>query len=164
MYRELIDFALKLSYVLQPEKRKQRSFFVTLKPQMLSYPAVFMGMGEPMLNISQVVQATVFLMEGVGIGARHITISTVGVPNSIMKLAGHKLQITLAVSLHAPNQKLREEIVPRLVAVTYKTPLSVQNAGPVSGASLVHHTIGLSQLMLSSLFKPVPLGKFCRAS
>ncbi|KAI9102100.1 hypothetical protein K1719_023610 [Acacia pycnantha] len=63
---------------------------------------VFMGMGEPMLNMKRDVQ----------IGQRMITISTVGVPNTIKKLASHKLQSTLAVSLHAPNQKLREMIVP----------------------------------------------------
>ncbi|XP_028081264.1 uncharacterized protein LOC114282726 isoform X2 [Camellia sinensis] len=50
--------------------------------------------------------------QDVQIGQRMITISTVGVPNTIKKLASHKLQSTLAVSLHAPNQKLREKIVP----------------------------------------------------
>ncbi|XP_054788756.1 uncharacterized protein LOC129294419 isoform X3 [Prosopis cineraria] len=50
--------------------------------------------------------------QDVQIGQRLITISTVGVPNTIKKLASHKLQSTLAVSLHAPNQKLRESIVP----------------------------------------------------
>lgn len=52
-----------------------------------------------------------------GIGARHITISTVGVRNKIAELAQHKLQCTLAVSLHAPNQALRASIVPRWVCV-----------------------------------------------
>ena len=74
---------------------------------------VFMGMGEPMLSMRSVLAANKFLTEDVGIGARHITISSVGVPNSIMKLASHKLQNTLAISLHAPTQELREQIVPR---------------------------------------------------
>lgn len=73
---------------------------------------VFMGMGEPMLNLKAVLEAHRCLNKDVQIGQRMITISTVGVPNTIKKLASHKLQSTLAVSLHAPNQKLREKIVP----------------------------------------------------
>ncbi|KAK9126957.1 hypothetical protein Scep_015803 [Stephania cephalantha] len=73
---------------------------------------VFMGMGEPMLNLKAVLGAHRCLNKDVQIGQRMITISTVGVPNTIKKLATYKLQSTLAVSLHAPNQKLREKIVP----------------------------------------------------
>ncbi|KAI3439595.1 Radical_SAM domain-containing protein [Psidium guajava] len=73
---------------------------------------VFMGMGEPMLNLKSVLEAHRCLNKDVQIGQRMMTISTVGVPNTIKKLASHKIQSTLAVSLHAPNQKLRESIVP----------------------------------------------------
>ncbi|XAR66277.1 23S rRNA (adenine(2503)-C(2))-methyltransferase [Bertholletia excelsa] len=73
---------------------------------------VFMGMGEPMLNFKAVLEAHQCLNKDVQIGQRMITISTVGVPNTIRRLASHKLQSTLAVSLHAPNQALRERIVP----------------------------------------------------
>ncbi|CAK8538158.1 unnamed protein product [Lathyrus sativus] len=73
---------------------------------------VFMGMGEPMLNLKAVLEAHHCLNKDIQIGQRMMTISTVGVPNTIKKLASHKLQSTLAVSLHAPNQKLRETIVP----------------------------------------------------
>ncbi|XP_024031039.1 uncharacterized protein LOC21394027 [Morus notabilis] len=73
---------------------------------------VFMGMGEPMLNMKAVLEAHRCLNKDVQIGQRMITISTVGVPNTIKRLASHKLQSTLAISLHAPNQKLREAIVP----------------------------------------------------
>ncbi|KAJ9160131.1 hypothetical protein P3X46_025562 [Hevea brasiliensis] len=73
---------------------------------------VFMGMGEPMLNLKSVLEAHRCLNKDVQIGQRMITISTVGVPNTIKKLASYKLQSTLALSLHAPNQKLRETIVP----------------------------------------------------
>ncbi|XP_048421051.1 probable dual-specificity RNA methyltransferase RlmN isoform X2 [Pyrus x bretschneideri] len=73
---------------------------------------VFMGMGEPMMNLKAVLEAHQCLNKDIQIGQRMITISTVGVPNTIKKLASHKLQSTLAVSLHAPNQKLRETIVP----------------------------------------------------
>ncbi|XP_057724811.1 uncharacterized protein LOC130940627 [Arachis stenosperma] len=73
---------------------------------------VFMGMGEPMLNLKAVLEAHHCLNKDIQIGQRMMTISTVGVPNTLKKLASHKLQSTLAVSLHAPNQKLREKIVP----------------------------------------------------
>jgi len=73
---------------------------------------VFMGMGEPMMNLKEVVKAEQFLNKDLGIGARHITISTVGVPNTIRRLSEHNLQVILAVSLHAPNQELREQLIP----------------------------------------------------
>jgi len=73
---------------------------------------VFMGMGEPMLNIPSVMAAHRSMNEDLGIGARSITISSVGVPNSLQKLARHDLQSTLAISLHAPDQQLREQIIP----------------------------------------------------
>lgn len=74
--------------------------------------AVFMGMGEPLLNVRAIVEAVRILNLHLGIGGRSITISTVGVPNAIAMLAEHKLQATLAVSVHAPNQALRERLVP----------------------------------------------------
>jgi len=73
---------------------------------------VFMGMGEPLLNVPNVLKAHEALNKEIGIGARHITISTVGVRGSIEKLAHAQLQSVLAVSLHAPNQELRETIIP----------------------------------------------------
>ena len=73
---------------------------------------VFMGMGEPMANINQVVSAVKSLNQDVGIGARSLTVSTVGIPGKIQQLAQHKLQIVLAVSLHASNQALREQLIP----------------------------------------------------
>ena len=73
---------------------------------------VFMGMGEPMHNMRGVVPALKFFNDDLGIGARNITVSTVGVPNTLARLAQHKLQSVLAVSLHAPTQELRQRIVP----------------------------------------------------
>ena len=73
---------------------------------------VFMGMGEPMANINEVVAAVKSLNQDVGIGARSLTISTVGIPGKIQQLAQHRLQIVLAVSLHASNQDLREQLIP----------------------------------------------------
>lgn len=73
---------------------------------------VFMGMGEPLLNIENVLGAVRSINEDIGIGRRYITISTVGIPGRIHKLAEHHLQATLAVSLHASNQKVREQLIP----------------------------------------------------
>ena len=73
---------------------------------------VFMGMGEPLINGENVVAAVQCLNHDIGIGQRSITVSTVGIPGQIRRLAQHHLQITLAVSLHASNQSLRTELIP----------------------------------------------------
>ncbi|MCS6783411.1 MAG: 23S rRNA (adenine(2503)-C(2))-methyltransferase RlmN [Gloeomargarita sp. SKYBB_i_bin120] len=73
---------------------------------------VFMGMGEPLLNVEAVVQAVRRLNEDCGISQRAMTISTVGVPQQILRLAQAQLQVTLAVSLHAPTQDLRQRLIP----------------------------------------------------
>ena len=73
---------------------------------------VFMGQGEPLLNYDEVIKAIELIKDSVGIGARHITLSTSGIVPQIRKLADEKLQITLAVSLHAPDQRTREILVP----------------------------------------------------
>ena len=76
---------------------------------------VFMGMGEPLTNISAVMQAARILAApwGLGISARKITISTVGIPRAIHRLADElNLPVTLALSLHAPDDKLRRELIP----------------------------------------------------
>jgi 23S rRNA (adenine2503-C2)-methyltransferase len=75
---------------------------------------VFMGMGEPFVNYDAVWQAARKMTDprGFGLGARHITISTVGITNGIEKMAREDLQISLAVSLHAPNDELRNTLVP----------------------------------------------------
>ena len=75
---------------------------------------VFMGMGEPLANYAAVMGAVRVLHEpnGFNIGARKITISTVGIPAKIRELAGEKLPLNLALSLHAPNEPLRRELIP----------------------------------------------------
>lgn len=73
---------------------------------------VFMGMGEPLLNLEAVVSALHSLNQDVGIGMRSLTISSVGIPGKIRQLAEYKLQATLAISLHASNQQLREQLIP----------------------------------------------------
>lgn len=73
---------------------------------------VFMGMGEPLLNLDGVLPAVKSLNQDVGMGMRSLTISTVGIRDRIRQLAEYKLQLTLAVSLHASNQQLREKLIP----------------------------------------------------
>ena len=75
---------------------------------------VFMGMGEPFLNYQNVLGAIRILndKEGFNLGARHFSISTVGIVDGIEKLAKEKLQINLAISLHAPNDELRSKLMP----------------------------------------------------
>ncbi|MHB1422018.1 MAG: 23S rRNA (adenine(2503)-C(2))-methyltransferase RlmN [Gemmataceae bacterium] len=75
---------------------------------------VVMGMGEPLANLDALLEALAVAASprGLGIGARHITISTVGLPAKIRQLADLKKQYHLAVSLHAPNDELRTRIVP----------------------------------------------------
>jgi 23S rRNA (adenine2503-C2)-methyltransferase len=79
---------------------------------------VFMGMGEPLLNMEVVLEAMAVFCRDLGMAQRQITLSTVGVPGTLPKLAerAHQVlgraQFTLAVSLHAPDQPLREELIP----------------------------------------------------
>ncbi len=73
---------------------------------------VFMGMGEPLANEAAVWGAVQRLHADVGLSARHITISTVGIVPGIRRLAERRLPVTLAVSLHAANDELRDELVP----------------------------------------------------
>ncbi|PIR66511.1 MAG: 23S rRNA (adenine(2503)-C(2))-methyltransferase RlmN [Parcubacteria group bacterium CG10_big_fil_rev_8_21_14_0_10_36_14] len=73
---------------------------------------VFMGMGEPMLNFEEVMKAAKFFNEKMEIGARKISISTCGIIPGIKKLADLKRQYNLALSLHAPSDRLRGELMP----------------------------------------------------
>jgi 23S rRNA (adenine2503-C2)-methyltransferase len=75
---------------------------------------VFMGMGEPLANYTNVMQAIRVLHDPdcFNLGARRITISTVGVPKRMLDLAAEELPINLAISLHAPNEPLRKQLIP----------------------------------------------------
>lgn len=75
---------------------------------------VFMGMGEPLDNYDAVLCAIRIMNhpDGIGIGMRHFTISTCGLVPNMVKLAEEELPITLAVSLHAPNDSVRRKIMP----------------------------------------------------
>ncbi|HEX5547410.1 MAG TPA: 23S rRNA (adenine(2503)-C(2))-methyltransferase RlmN [Ktedonobacterales bacterium] len=83
---------------------------------------VFMGMGEPFHNYDNTLRAVRILNmpEGLNIGARHMTISTVGLAPGILRLAEESLQVNLAISLHAPNDEMRLKTMP----VTRKYPIA----------------------------------------
>ncbi|MFA6306476.1 MAG: 23S rRNA (adenine(2503)-C(2))-methyltransferase RlmN [Patescibacteria group bacterium] len=98
---EIIEQAVYFARLLKKEGRQINNI-------------VFMGMGEPFLNYDNVLDAIKILngKDGLNIGARHISISTIGVATGIKKLAAQPLQVNLAISLHAPNDDLREQLIP----------------------------------------------------
>ena len=98
---EIIEQVLFFNRFLKNENQKVNSI-------------VFMGMGEPFLNYDNVLGAIRILNDEdyFNIGARHISISTVGIIEGIEKLAKESLQVNLAISLHAPNKELRSKIMP----------------------------------------------------
>ncbi|NYI67761.1 23S rRNA (adenine2503-C2)-methyltransferase [Spelaeicoccus albus] len=77
---------------------------------------VFMGMGEPLANYKRVITAVRRFTEeapsGLGMSARHVTLSTVGLVPAIRKLAAEDIPVTFALSLHAPDDELRDKIIP----------------------------------------------------
>lgn len=97
---EVLDQVLRVDRLLGPEERITN--------------VVVMGMGEPLANLQALLPALETLNEkgGMGLGARRITVSTVGLPEKIRELALQDLPFNLAVSLHAPDDELRTEIVP----------------------------------------------------
>jgi 23S rRNA (adenine2503-C2)-methyltransferase len=105
---EIVDQAVYLAGVAA-------SGAVVGSPARLSH-VVFMGMGEPLANYSRVIAAVRRLCapapEGLGLSQRHITVSTVGLVPAMRRLAGEELSVTLALSLHAPDDDLRDELVP----------------------------------------------------
>lgn len=107
---EIIDQVLFFGRLLKNENKKITN-------------VVFMGMGEPFLNYDNVLTAIKILNDqsGFNLGARHFAISTCGVVEGIKKLADEELQINLAISLHAPEDKLRGELMP----INKKYPLKI---------------------------------------
>ncbi|WP_433537483.1 23S rRNA (adenine(2503)-C(2))-methyltransferase RlmN [Micromonospora sp. CA-249363] len=105
---EIVDQAVYLAGVAA-------SGAVAGSPPRLSH-VVFMGMGEPLANYNRVIAAIRRLVspapEGLGLSQRHITVSTVGLVPAIRRLASEDLSVTLALSLHAPDDDLRDELVP----------------------------------------------------
>ncbi len=91
---------------------------------------VFMGMGEPLLNYEQTLQAAQVLLdeEAFGMSKRRITLSTVGLPEKIVRLAHEEINLKLAISLHAPDEETRQRIVPTAHAHTISAILEAAQA------------------------------------
>ena len=105
-----VDRNLTSGEILEQMLRLQR---LLPEQERLSH-IVVMGMGEPLANLDRLLPALdqASAEDGLGISARRITISTVGLPKAIKRLADLNSRYHLAVSLHAPNHQLRDEIVP----------------------------------------------------
>jgi 23S rRNA (adenine2503-C2)-methyltransferase len=98
---QIVEQIFRLNQLLEPKKEKITNI-------------VFMGMGEPLANYAAVMSAIRILHDPAcfNIGARRITVSTVGVPPRIRQLATEGLPINLALSLHAPTEALRKQLIP----------------------------------------------------
>jgi 23S rRNA (adenine2503-C2)-methyltransferase len=100
-------------------------------PQPVTH-VVYMGMGEPLANYDETWASVERLHEDLGISARHLTISTVGVVPGMLRLAKERLPVTLAVSLHAPDDELRSTLVP--LNARYPIAAVLDAAAEVAGA------------------------------
>jgi 23S rRNA (adenine2503-C2)-methyltransferase len=125
---------------------------------------VFMGMGEPLMNWKAVDPALTILNSplGLGIGARHITISTVGVLPGIVALGERPEQFRLAISIHAPSDSLRRELMP----INIKYPL----ADVIEAAKVFDRRVTFEYVMLGGVNDAVEhaiqlatLARECRA-
>ena len=98
---EIVTQVLFFSRLLKKENKRVSS-------------VVFMGMGEPFRNYDNVLSAVRLLNspDGLGIGARHISISTCGLIEQIEKLSHEDIPVNLAISLHAPNDEVRKQLMP----------------------------------------------------
>jgi 23S rRNA (adenine2503-C2)-methyltransferase len=106
---------------------------------------VFMGMGEPLMNWKAVDPALTVLnaANGLGIGARHITVSTVGVLPGIVALGERPEQFRLAISIHAPNDELRQTLMP----INTKYPL----ASVIDAAKVFDRRVTFEYVMLGGI-------------
>ena len=110
---------------------------------------VLMGMGEPLHNYDNVLQALRILnsAEGFHLGARHMTVSTVGLVPAIRKLSQEPLQVNLAISLHAPTDELRSKTMP----VNRKYPLSELFAACKDYIDATHRQVTFEYVLLSGV-------------
>ena len=110
---------------------------------------VFMGMGEPLANYRNVMQAVRILNAhwGVGIGARHITLSTSGLVPQIRRLIEEPLQVRLAVSLHGATDDVRARIMP----INHKYPLAVLVEALVDYSKRKKHPITLEYILIDGV-------------
>ena len=116
-----------------------------LSPPILATNVVFMGMGEPLMNWPAVSTTLTLLNDprALGIGARHITVSTVGVLPGILALAERPEQFRLAISIHAPTDDLRRSLMP----INIKYPL----ADVMAAAAAFDRRVTLEYVMLGGI-------------
>ena len=108
---------------------------------------VYMGMGEPLANEDTVWQSVERLHGDIGLSARHITISTVGIIPGIRKLTERPLPINLAVSMHAANDELRNELVP----INKRYPIDDLMAACADHLAVKHRRISFEWAMISGV-------------
>lgn len=108
---------------------------------------VFMGMGEPLANMDATWGAVHRLHDDIGIGARHLTISTVGLVPGIRRLATADLPVNLAVSLHAADDRLRDELVP----VNRRWPLAALMEACEAYFEATHRRISFEWALISEV-------------
>lgn len=103
---QIVEQALRVSRLCEPDTRLSN--------------VVFMGLGEPLANYDSTVSALRIINApyGLHVAARKLTVSTVGLPKQMRRLADEGLQITLALSLHAPTDELRARLIPWAEGVT----------------------------------------------
>jgi len=135
-FYEIIDQILYFERLLKKEGKELRNI-------------VFMGMGEPLLNYENVIRAikTINDPKRLEKGARHITISTCGIVPGIERLIEEKLQIKLAISLHAPNDTIRNQLMP----VSKKFPLDQLMASLDHYSSVTNKRIFYEYILLKGI-------------
>jgi 23S rRNA (adenine2503-C2)-methyltransferase len=118
---EILQQILHLQQAMNEHARADLS----MAPRKVTH-VVFMGMGEPLANYENTLAAVRAIVDPLrlGVSARHVTISTVGIPRAIRRLAGEDLPVTLAISLHAPNDILRRQLIPLAERFTIEEILS----------------------------------------
>lgn len=110
---------------------------------------VVMGMGEPLANYDRTWQAlrTITDPAGFGLGARHVTVSTVGLPPGIRRMAEEPLQINLAVSLHAPNDALRGRLTP----INHRYPIAEVLAAVRDYVTQTHRRVTFEYALMAGI-------------
>jgi len=172
---EIIDQVLTVSEVAAKKKM--------LTPEGRISHVVFMGMGEPLLNYDATLAAVHLINDEVKIGMRNITVSTIGYVPGIYRLAAERLQLTLAVSLHAGDDGLRRKLVPGMSRYLLKDILAAcqhyynhtgrritfeycllkgVNDSPAEAAGLASLLKGLNCHINLIPFNEVPQGNFRR--
>lgn len=116
---------------------------------------VFMGQGEPLLNLDNVLEALKIFNEDFQIGARRITISTSGIIPQINKLADLDLQSTLAISLHSPDSEVRKKIMP----IENKYPLAELKKALINYTNKTGRRITIEYLLAKDLTDTLEMAK-----